>query len=89
MNLVMLVIVGGIIGWAAGLIVRTNAWRDLLLNLVVGIAGALFAGLVVTPLIGGASIADGAPDITSTLISLSGAIALLAIVNLVRRGRVR
>lgn len=89
MNLIILLIVGGIIGWVASLIMRTDAQQGVFLNVVVGIAGALLAGLIVTPLVGGASITDGALNITSILISLLGAIVLLAIVNLVRRGQVR
>jgi uncharacterized membrane protein YeaQ/YmgE (transglycosylase-associated protein family) len=89
MNLIILLIVGGIIGWVASMIMRTDAQQGILLNVVVGIVGALLAGFIITPLVGGASITDGALNITSILISLLGAIVLLAIVNLVRRGRVR
>ena len=89
MNLIILLIVGGIIGWVASLIMRTDAQQGILLNVVVGIVGALLAGFLITPMIGGASIMDGALNITSILISLLGAIVLLAIVNLVRRGSVR
>jgi uncharacterized membrane protein YeaQ/YmgE (transglycosylase-associated protein family) len=89
MNLIILLIVGGIIGWVASMIMRTDAQQGVLLNVVVGIVGALLAGFIITPLVGGASITDGALNITSILVSLLGAIVLLAIVNLVRRGRVR
>ena len=89
MNLLILLIVGGIIGWVASMIMRTDAQQGVLLNVVVGIVGALLAGFIITPLVGGASITDGALNITSILVSLLGAIVLLAIVNLVRRGRVR
>ena len=89
MNLIILLIVGGIIGWVASMIMRTDSQQGVLLNVVVGIVGALLAGFIITPLVGGASITDGALNITSILVSLLGAIVLLAIVNLVRRGRVR
>lgn len=89
MNLIILLIVGGIIGWVASLIMRTDAQQGVLLNVVVGIVGALLAGFIITPLIGGASITDGALNITSILISLLGAVVLLGIINLVRRGSVR
>jgi len=88
-NLIILLIVGGIIGWVASLIMRTDAQQGILLNVVVGIVGALLAGFLITPLVGGASITDGALNITSILISLLGAVVLLGIVNLVRRGSVR
>lgn len=89
MNLIILLVVGGIIGWVASLIMRTDAQQGVLLNVVVGIVGALLAGFLITPLIGGASIMDGALNITSILISLLGAVVLLGIVNLFRRGSVR
>jgi uncharacterized membrane protein YeaQ/YmgE (transglycosylase-associated protein family) len=89
MNLIILLIVGGLIGWVASMIMRTDAQQGIILNIVVGIVGALLAGFIITPLIGGAPITSGAFDIRSILASLLGAIVLLAIVNLIRRGSVR
>lgn len=89
MNLIILLVVGGVIGWIASMIMKTDAQQGIILNVVVGIVGAVLAGFIITPLIGGASITDGAINIQSILISLIGAIVLLAIVNLVRRGSVR
>jgi uncharacterized membrane protein YeaQ/YmgE (transglycosylase-associated protein family) len=89
MNLIILLVIGGIIGWVASMIMRTDGQQGIFLNIVVGIVGALIAGFAVTPLIGGASIMDGAINLQSIVISLLGAIILLAIVNLVRRGSVR
>ena len=77
-------IVGGIIGWLASIIMRTDAQQGIFLNIVVGIVGAFIAGLIFT----GGSINDDI-NLTSILVSLIGAIILLAIVNLFRRGRVR
>jgi uncharacterized membrane protein YeaQ/YmgE (transglycosylase-associated protein family) len=87
MGLVILLIVGGIVGWLAGLIMRDN--NGIILNVVVGIVGAILAGFVVTPLIGGAPITSGVISVQSIVVSLIGAIILLAIVNLFRRGAVR
>ena len=89
MGLIILLIVGGLIGWVASMIMRTDGQQGIILNVVVGIVGALIAGFVVTPLIGGAPITSGVISIQSILVSLLGAIVLLAIVNLVRRGSVR
>jgi uncharacterized membrane protein YeaQ/YmgE (transglycosylase-associated protein family) len=89
MNLIIILVVGGIIGWVASLIMRTDGQQGIILNVIVGIVGALLAGVIVTPLIGGASIMDGVLSIQSILISLLGSVVLLAIVNLVRRGSVR
>lgn len=89
MGIIVLLIVGGLIGWVASLIMRTDGQQGIFLNVVVGIVGALLAGFLVTPLIGGAPITSGEISIQSVLVSLLGAIVLLAIINLFRRGAVR
>ncbi len=89
MGLIILLIVGGLIGWVASMIMRTDGQQGIFLNIVVGIIGAVIAGFVVTPLIGGASITSGEISIQSVVVSLLGAIVLLAIINLFRRGAVR
>ena len=89
MGLIVLLIVGGIIGWVASMIMRTDGQQGVFLNVVVGIIGALLAGFIITPLIGGAPITSGVISIQSIIVSLVGAIVLLAIINLFRRGAVR
>ncbi len=89
MTWIIAIIMGGIIGWLASIVMRTDAQQGILLNIVVGIIGAILGGLLLGPLLGGASITSGTFDIMSLLVSFLGAIILLAIVNLVRRGRVR
>jgi uncharacterized membrane protein YeaQ/YmgE (transglycosylase-associated protein family) len=83
-GIIVWLVVGGIIGWLASIIMRTDAQQGILLNIVVGIVGAFLAGLIFN----GGSINQDI-NITSVLISLVGAVILLAIVNLFRRGRVR
>ena len=89
MTLILVLIVGGIIGWLASIVMRTDAQQGVLLNVVVGIIGALIAGVLITPLIGGAPITSGSFDVMSLLASFLGAVVLLAIVNLFRRGSMR
>lgn len=89
MTLVMILIVGGVIGWLASLLMRTDGQQGILLNVVVGIIGAVIAGVVITPLIGGAPITSGNFDLMSLIASFLGAVVLLAIINLFRRGSVR
>lgn len=89
MGLLIVLVVGGIIGWLASLVMRTDGQQGIVLNVVVGIVGALIAGFLLTPVLGGAPITTGALDIRSLLVSFLGAVVLLAIVNLVRRGAVR
>lgn len=89
MTLLLILIVGGVIGWLASILMRTDAQQGIFLNIVVGIVGALVAGFLITPLIGGAPITSGSFDILSLIASFLGAVVLLAIVNLFRRGSVR
>lgn len=89
MGLIILIIIGGILGWLASIVMRTDAQQGVLLNVVVGIVGALLAGFVLNPLIGGGNIMNGDFSGSSLLVSFLGAVVLLAIVNLVRRGAVR
>lgn len=89
MTLILVLVVGGVIGWLASILMRTDAQQGVFLNVVVGIVGAVLAGLIVTPLIGGAPITSGAFDIRSLIASFLGAVILLAIINLFRRGSVR
>lgn len=89
MTLILIIIVGGIIGWLASMVMKTDAQQGILLNIVVGIVGALLGGFLLAPLLGGGSITTGNFSLPNLLISLLGAVILLAIVNLVRRGSVR
>jgi len=88
-NLILILIVGGLIGWIASIVMRTNAQQGILLNIVVGIVGALLAGFLLAPLFGTGTITSGNFSLSALLVSLLGAIILLAIVNLFRRGAVR
>ncbi len=89
MNIIIMLVVGGVLGWLASKVMRTDAQQGIVLNVVVGIVGALLAGFLITPLIGGAPITSGAFDVMSLISSFLGAVVLLAIVNLFRRGSVR
>lgn len=89
MTFLMIIVVGGVLGWLASMVMRTDAQQGIFLNIVVGIVGAVVAGFLVTPIMGGAPITEGAFDFRSLLASFIGAVILLAVVNLARRGRVR
>ena len=88
-NFIVWIIVGGLLGWIASMIMRTDSQQGPLLNIIVGIVGAFLAGLVITPLLGGGTINQGDFSLSGLLVSLLGAVVLLAIVNLLRRGTVR
>lgn len=90
MGFLIWLIVGGIIGWLASLVMRTDAQQGIFLNIIVGIIGAFLGGWLGGVLgIGGGTINSGNFSISGLLMSLVGAIVLLAIVNLFRRGSVR
>ncbi len=76
-------VIGGVVGWLAGLIMRDN--NGIVVNVIVGIVGAFIGGLIVN----GGSINEAPLNVASFLVSLLGAVILLAIVNLVRRGKAR
>ena len=88
-NFIVWLILGGIIGWLASKVMRTDAQQGVILNIVVGIVGAMLAGWVITPLLGGGTINQNDFSLVGLLMSFLGAIVLLAIVNLIRRGAVR
>jgi len=89
MHWIIIIIVGGVLGWLASIVMRTNAQQGLLLNIVVGIVGALLGGYFLSPFIGGASITTGAFNPMSLLTSFLGAVVLLGVINLFQRGRLR
>ena len=83
MGIIVWLIVGGVCGWLASLIMRTDAQQGVILNIVVGIVGAVISGLIF-----GVNLNAGITG-ESCLSALLGAVILLAVVNLVRRGSVR
>ena len=89
MNLIIWLIIGGVVGWVASLIMRTDGQQGIVLNVVVGIFGAFLAGWFISPLVGVGTINQNNFSLSSVLVSLVGAVVLLAIVNLFRRGSVR
>jgi uncharacterized membrane protein YeaQ/YmgE (transglycosylase-associated protein family) len=81
MGLIIILVIGAIVGWLAGMIMRSGG--GLVFDIVIGIVGALIAGFLFG---GGASIINAPLNMMSFLYSLLGAIILLAIVKLIRRG---
>lgn len=89
MNFIIWIIVGGILGWLASMVMRTNGQQGLILNILVGIVGAFVAGLVLTPLLGIATINQSNFSLPGLIVSFMGALILLAVVNLFSRRQVR
>jgi uncharacterized membrane protein YeaQ/YmgE (transglycosylase-associated protein family) len=82
-GLIVWLIIGGVVGWIAGMIMRDN--QGVIMNIVVGIVGAFIGGLIFDH----GEINDAPLTVESFAVSVVGAIILLAVVNLLRRGRLR
>lgn len=89
MNFLIWIVVGGILGWLASMVMKTDAQQGIILNVVVGVVGALLSGWLLAPLFGTGTINQNDFSIGSLLVSFLGAIVLLAIVNLLRKGTTR
>jgi len=87
MNFIIWLVVGGVVGWLASLVMKTDAQQGILLNVVVGIVGALLGGWLLSPLFGMGTINQDNFSIGALFISFLGAVILLAIVKLLFRSR--
>ena len=87
-DFIVWIVVGAIIGWIASMIMKRDAQQGWLLNIVVGIVGALLGGWIFGLLgFGGANATENPFSLVSWIASLVGAVILLAIVNFFQRGR--
>ena len=89
MNFIIWLVVGGIIGWLASMLMKTDGQQGIILNVVVGIVGAMLGGWLISPLVGVGTINQSSFSMPALVVSFIGAVILLAIVNLFRRGSVR
>jgi len=88
MNIIIWLIAGAVIGYLASRIMGTNSQQGLILDIVVGGVGALLAGWFLTPLFGVSTINQSNFSLPALLISLLGAVILLAIYKLLTGRRV-
>jgi uncharacterized membrane protein YeaQ/YmgE (transglycosylase-associated protein family) len=89
MNFIIWLVVGGLIGWVASMVMKTNEQQGVFLNIIVGIVGSMLGGWLISPLVGAGTVNQGDFSLGGLVVSLVGAIILLAIVNLFKRGKVR
>ncbi len=87
MNFIIWLIAGAVVGWLASVIMKTSGRQGLIIDIVVGIVGAFIGGYFISPLVGAGTINQGDFSVPALLVSLVGAVILLAVVRLVRRGR--
>lgn len=88
MGILITLILGGLAGWIASMLMGRDAQQGILLNVVVGIVGAFLANLLLAPLLGVEARLDTL-SVTNFLVAVGGAVVLLALVNLFTRGQVR
>ena len=84
MNLIIWLALGGFIGWLASLALKTGGSQAVIVNVVAGTLGALLAVWFLSPMVDFGTVNDATFSLASLGASVSGAIALLAIVNLFR-----
>jgi uncharacterized membrane protein YeaQ/YmgE (transglycosylase-associated protein family) len=88
MGIIIWLAVGGVVGWLASILMKRDSQQGILLNIVVGIVGALLGGWLLSPLFGVGTI-NNSLSLGAVLVSLGGAVILLAIANLLGRSRAR
>lgn len=88
-NFIIWLVIGGLLGWVASMVMKTDAQQGVILNVVVGVIGAMLGGWLLSPLLGAGTINSNDFSIGGLAVSFLGAVILLAIVNLVRRKSVR
>lgn len=84
-GLIVWLLAGALVGWIASMVMGTDAQQGAILNIVVGVIGALLGGFLLGPVFGTGTINTADFSLSGLLVSLVGAIILLAIVNFVRR----
>ena len=89
MNIIIWLLIGGLIGWTASVLVRIDAQQGTLLNVVVGIVGAVLGGWLLSPLMGVSTINQSDFSAPGLFMSLIGAATLSAIFNLIRQRSLR
>jgi uncharacterized membrane protein YeaQ/YmgE (transglycosylase-associated protein family) len=82
MNFIIFLIVGGLVGWLASKVMGTDAQQGVVLNVIIGIVGAILAGWLISPLIGVRDITDEL-SIPAILVSLVGACVVIFLWKLV------
>ena len=83
-DFILWIIVGALLGWLASIIMKTNSRQGLIADIIVGIVGAFVGGYFLSPLFNISTINEGDYSLPALLVSLGGAIILLAISKLFR-----
>ena len=89
MGIVIWFVIGGVLGWMASILTDAERQQSVAVNVVVGVAGALLGGMLVSPLIGVGDIDNYGLGFPGVLLALCGSVLLLILMNRMRRTRVR
>ena len=84
MNIVIWLVVGGLIGWLASVLMGTDGRQGIIINVVVGIVGAVVGGWLLSGVFGSSTINQGNFSVAGLFVSLLGAVILLAVAKVVR-----
>ena len=84
MNIIVWLVVGGLIGWLASVLMGTDGRQGIIINVVVGIVGAVVGGWLLSGVFGSSTINQGNFSVAGLLVSLLGAVILLAVAKVVR-----
>lgn len=88
-NFIIWLVAGGLIGWLASVVMHPDGQQGIVLNVLAGVAGAAMGGWILSPLLGVGAVDQDVLNVGALLVSLIGAIVLLALINLFQRGSVR
>ena len=88
MGWIIALLVGGVAGWLASLLMNRDGSMGIVWNIIVGCVGSVIGNALAGPLLGVQGTVQSF-SLTGLLIAIVGAVVLLAIVNLIQRGRVR
>lgn len=89
LGFVWFLIMGGFVGWLASLVMRRDEDMGAIANVIVGVIGSFIGNSVFSFIFGSGRIGGWPPDVSGILAAVVGASLLLAIVNLIQRGRLR
>ena len=85
MNIIVWLVIGGLIGWVASMVMGTDGRQGIILNVVVGVVGAALGGWLFGGAFATSTINQGNLSLSSVMVSLVGAIILIAVMNFFRR----
>ncbi len=85
MNVIVWLVIGGLVGWVASMLMNTDGQQGILMNVIVGIVGAVLGGWLLGGYFGGSTINQGNFSLNGLFVSLIGAVVLIALLKIVRR----